>query len=94
LTSIDSVESEPCLSEEELKESYKYLYSIDLDAEIKKTSYSFDYGEDVVYGVRMTKDQEPTFILIGAIGDYMYTNTDENATRILDILGNNIWVNK
>ena len=53
-----------------------------------------DLGGVGPHGIRMNEDQELTFILIGEIGDIILTNTDENAAKIIDILGDDIWKTK
>lgn len=47
-----------------------------------------------IYGVRLTDGQEPTFNQLGGTGDVILTNTDENAAKIIDILGDDVWKTK
>lgn len=94
LTTFDSSERKPFFNEEELKKCYEYLYSVDLDAEIKKEPYANDFGLIVIYGVRLTEGEEPIFIQLGGWGDVILTNTDENAAKIIDILGDDVWKTK
>ena len=91
LTTFESVEKKPFLKEEELKKCYEYLYSVDLDAEIVEEFHANDFGFVAIYGVRLQEGQEPTFIQLGGTGDYILTNTDENAAKIIDILGDDVW---
>ena len=88
MENLDASTGEPFMTEDDLNKSYLYLYDIDPNAEVEeiRDPNIVDSGENMLYGVQLSKEGKVTIILINGVGDYNYVNHDKHAKKIVDIL--------
>jgi len=70
------------ISQNEINKYYEYLYKIDPDAELIKTSVGADMGANSIFGITYTKEGAIRIITIDSTGDWEVKNTDKYAQKI------------